>query len=135
MASYHLLLTGISTQSCKDTTMNIPPTPLSPESLMIFPHLERLTTKGWWTVGSQPAINGAPSTDDVVGWGPRGGYVYQKCFVEFFVEQKDVERIVKKIEEEGGGWVSYFAGNVKVSRPIFRSLNGYLLPRCARGSS
>ena len=119
----------------KITTTPFSATPLSPESLMIFPHLERLTTKGWWTVGSQPAINGAPSTDDVVGWGPRGGYVYQKCFVEFFVEQKDVERIVKKIEEEGGGWVSYFAGNVKVGRPIFRSLNGYLLPRCARESS
>ncbi|KAH9945794.1 MTHFR-domain-containing protein [Epithele typhae] len=88
-------------------------TPLSPESLMIFPHLEKLTTKAWWTVGSQPAINGAPSTDEVVGWGPRGGYVYQKCFVEFFVERADVERIVKKIEEEGGGWFSYFAGNVE----------------------
>ena len=82
---------------------------------MIFPHLERLTTKGWWTVGSQPAINGAPSTDEVVGWGPRGGYVYQKCFVEFFAEQKDVERIVKQVEEEGSGWVSYFAGNFEVS--------------------
>ena len=98
----------------KITTTPFSSTPLSPESLMIFPHLERLTRKGWWTVGSQPAVNGAPSTDDVVGWGPRGGYVYQKCFVEFFVEQKDVERIVKKVEQDGAGWVSYFAGNVKV---------------------
>lgn len=98
----------------KITTTPFSSTPLSPESLMIFPHLERLTRKGWWTIGSQPAINGVPSTDDVVGWGPRGGYVYQKCFVEFFVEQKDVERIVKKVEEEGGGLVSYFAGNEKV---------------------
>ncbi|KAL1944800.1 hypothetical protein VTO73DRAFT_3230 [Trametes versicolor] len=89
------------------------PTPLSPESLMIFPHLEKLTRRGWWTVGSQPAINGVPSTDDVVGWGPKGGYVYQKCFVEFFVEQKDVERIVKRVQEEGAGWVDLFAGNVK----------------------
>ncbi|KAI0807792.1 MTHFR-domain-containing protein [Fomes fomentarius] len=97
----------------KITTTPFSSTPLSPESLMIFPHLERLTRKGWWTVGSQPAINGVSSTDEVVGWGPRGGYVYQKCFVEFFVEHKDVERIVKKVEEEGGGLVSYFAGNVK----------------------
>ncbi|RDX56378.1 MTHFR-domain-containing protein [Lentinus brumalis] len=97
----------------KVTTTPFSSTPLSPESLMIFPHLERLTSKGWWTVGSQPPINGAPSTDEVVGWGPRGGYVYQKCFVEFFVEQKDVERIVKKVEEEGAGWISYFAGNAK----------------------
>ncbi|OBZ65691.1 Methylenetetrahydrofolate reductase 2 [Grifola frondosa] len=87
-------------------------TPLSPESLLIFPHLERLTRKGWWTVGSQPAIDGASSMDEVVGWGPRGGYVYQKCFVEFFVEKQDAERIVQKVEQEGQGLVSYFAGNV-----------------------
>lgn len=98
----------------KVTTTPFSSTPLSPESLMIFPHLERLTSKGWWTIGSQPAINGALSTDEVVGWGPRGGYVYQKCFVEFFVEQKDVERIAKKVETEGAGWISYFAGNAKV---------------------
>ncbi|KAI0636604.1 methylenetetrahydrofolate reduct [Trametes polyzona] len=97
----------------KIPTTPFSPTPLSPESLMIFPHLEKLTRRGWWTVGSQPAINGLPSTDEVVGWGPKGGYVYQKCFVEFFVEEKDVERIIKKVREEGGGWVNYFAGNVK----------------------
>ncbi|PIL24320.1 hypothetical protein GSI_14073 [Ganoderma sinense ZZ0214-1] len=97
----------------KITTTPFSSTPLSPESLMIFPHLERLTSKSWWTVGSQPAINGALSTDEVVGWGPRGGYVYQKCFVEFFVEQKDVERIAKKVETDGAGWISYFAGNAK----------------------
>lgn len=90
------------------------PTPLSPESLTIFPHLERLTAKGWWTVGSQPAINGADSTDEVVGWGPKGGYVYQKCFVEFFVEKDDVERIEKKVQEAGSGWVDFFAGNLEV---------------------
>ena len=90
------------------------PAPLSPESLMIFPHLERLTRRGWWTVGSQPAINGARSDDEVVGWGPRNGYVYQKCFVEFFATREDVERIVRKVEDEGEGWVDYFAGNLQV---------------------
>lgn len=81
---------------------------------MIFPQLEKLTKNGWWTVGSQPAVNGVSSSDETVGWGPRGGYVYQKCFVEFFVEQDDVERIEKKIMEHGGGWVDYFAGNFEV---------------------
>lgn len=82
---------------------------------MIFPHLERLTKNGWWTVGSQPAINGEESTNEVVGWGPKGGYVYQKCFVEFFVEKEDVERIEKKVQEAGNGWVDFFAGNLEVS--------------------
>ena len=112
----------------KITTTPFSSTPLSPESLMIFPHLEKLTSKGWWTVGSQPAINGAPSIDEVVGWGPRGGYVYQKCFVEFFVEDKDVERIAKKVDSEGAGWISYFAGNAKVCsalRLTSERANGY----------
>ncbi|KAI0070689.1 MTHFR-domain-containing protein [Panus rudis PR-1116 ss-1] len=96
----------------KLSTTPFSPAPLSPESMMIFSHLERLTKNGWWTVGSQPAVNGAPSEDKVVGWGPKGGYVYQKCFVEFFVEKEDVERIEKKVLEKGGGWVDYFAGNL-----------------------
>ena len=82
---------------------------------MIIQHLERLTEKGWWTVGSQPAIDGAASEDEVVGWGPRGGYVYQKCFVEFFVTKDDVEKIDKKVREAGQGWVDYFASNAEVS--------------------
>ncbi|KAG1858047.1 methylenetetrahydrofolate reductase-domain-containing protein [Suillus subalutaceus] len=87
--------------------------PLSPESLTILPYLEQLTKRGWWTVCSQPAVDGASSTDEIFGWGPRGGYVYQKGFVEFFVEEQDLANIEKKIEEEGQGWVHYFAGNLQ----------------------
>jgi methylenetetrahydrofolate reductase (NADPH) len=81
---------------------------------MILTHLERLTKRGWWTVGSQPAVDGESSEDEIVGWGPRGGYVYQKCFVEFFADAKDLERIERSIEQEGGGWISYFAADLKV---------------------
>ncbi|CCL99999.1 uncharacterized protein FIBRA_02024 [Fibroporia radiculosa] len=97
----------------KIATTPFSPTPLSLESLIIIQHLERLTRKGWWTVGSQPAINGASSSDEIVGWGPRGGYVYQKPFVEFFADAADLKKIEKKVEEEGYGWVDYFAGNVQ----------------------
>lgn len=97
----------------KLTTTPFSPEPLSPESLMIIRHLERLTKKGWWTVGSQPAVDGAKSSDEVVGWGPNGGYVYQKSFVEFFVEQDVVDRIKKKVRDHGQGWVDYFAGNLE----------------------
>lgn len=90
------------------------PTPLSAESLAILPHLERLTQRGWWTVGSQPGVDGASSTDVVYGWGPREGYVFQKCFVEFFCETGDLERLEERIEGEGSGWVHYFACNYAV---------------------
>ncbi|KAI3604823.1 methylenetetrahydrofolate reductase [Moniliophthora roreri] len=87
------------------------PSPLSAESQSILPYLEKLTRKGLWTVGSQPAVDGIHSDDPIVGWGPRGGYVYQKAFVEFFCDADGVDEIEKKVEEKGGGWVSWFAGS------------------------
>jgi len=83
---------------------------------MILPHLIKLTERGWWTVGSQPAVDGALSSDEVVGWGPRGGWVFQKAFAEFFVQSEaEVRTIEKKILEKGDGWVSFFAGDSDVS--------------------
>ena len=90
------------------------PTPLSPESLIILSQLEKLNRRGWWTVGSQPAVDGADSSNEVVGWGPRAGYVFQKCFVEFFCPEEDVGKIERKIQEKGKDIVHYFAGNYKV---------------------
>jgi len=78
---------------------------------MILPHLERLTRRGLWTVGSQPAVDGANSNDDVVGWGPRAGYVFQKGFVEFFCEESEVDKIERQVQQRGNGWVHWFAGN------------------------
>lgn len=89
------------------------PTSLSPESRPILPELRALTARGWWTVGSQPAVDGVSSSDEVVGWGPRAGYVFQKCFVEFFCEEADVQRVARAAEERGEGWVDWFAGNYK----------------------
>lgn len=97
------------------TTTPFSPTPLSLESLTILTQLENLTRKSWWTVGSQPAVDGASSSDEVFGWGPRGGYVYQKGFVEFFADKSTVDMIEKKVAVSGGGWVDFFAGNLEVS--------------------
>ncbi|KKA28481.1 hypothetical protein TD95_002542 [Thielaviopsis punctulata] len=58
---------------------------LRPESSAIQTHLEALDARGWWTVASQPAVNGVKSTDATFGWGPANGFVFQKAFVEFFV--------------------------------------------------
>lgn len=52
--------------------------PLQTESDTIQQHLTQFNRQGYWTVGSQPAVNGARSEDPVYGWGPKGGYVYQK---------------------------------------------------------
>jgi len=99
----------------KIATTPFSPTSLSPESLMILDQLEALTKRGWWTVGSQPAVNGKSSEDQVLGWGPKAGYVFQKGFVEFFCDQNDVEKIEDLVQRSGQGWVHYFAANAEVS--------------------
>lgn len=52
--------------------------PLAAETVTIQNHLMNLNQSEMWTVGSQPAVDGVPSTDDVFGWGPKGGYIFQK---------------------------------------------------------
>lgn len=93
------------------------PSPLSAESELILPHLKRLATAGWWPVGSQPAVDGAKSEDEVLGWGPKGGYVFQKAFVEFFVSEEEVRRLEAKVREKvrEGEAVDFLACNFKVS--------------------
>jgi len=74
--------------------------PLMDETSAIVPHLLRLTKeKDWWTVGSQPVVDGASSEDPIYGFGPKGGYVYQKAFVEFWAEEEAVKALAKKMED------------------------------------
>ncbi|KAL8829554.1 MAG: hypothetical protein Q9191_001958 [Dirinaria sp. TL-2023a] len=58
---------------------------LSPETALIRAELTALNAYSWWTIASQPAVDGLPSTDPTHGWGPPGGFVFQKPFVEFFL--------------------------------------------------
>ena len=64
-------------------------------------------------MGSQPAVDGLQSEHGIVGWGPAGGYVYQKSFVEFFVSEEIVERLEKAVEK-ANGIVDFLAGNKMV---------------------
>ena len=65
-------------------------------------------------------MDGASSSDEIVGWGPAAGYVFQKGFVEFFCEESDVSMIEEMIRKKGNDWVHYFAGNFKVCSFILR---------------
>lgn len=51
---------------------------LSQETGTITNELLTLNKKGWWTVASQPAVNGIKSSHEIYGWGPRNGFVFQK---------------------------------------------------------
>ncbi|KAL9622523.1 MAG: hypothetical protein Q9160_003199 [Pyrenula sp. 1 TL-2023] len=67
---------------------------LREETLTIKEELLRLIQgKGWWTIASQPAVNGRRSNDKTFGWGPPGeGFVFQKAFVEFFIPLEQWQR-------------------------------------------
>nr|OQO18535.1 hypothetical protein B0A51_13767 [Rachicladosporium sp. CCFEE 5018] len=82
---------------------------LSPETLTIKSQLLALVQKGWWTVASQPAVNGVRSTDPIFGWGPRNGFVFQKPFVEFFLPAQDWKRLQPILDEDPR--ITYFASD------------------------
>ncbi|KAF9187149.1 hypothetical protein BGZ51_001531 [Haplosporangium sp. Z 767] len=81
-----------------------------PETDAIQSRLVACNKRGFWTVGSQPAVNGKPSTDPLVGWGPKGGYVYQKAFLELFVGPDEVEAMVQKLRTSSP-WITFFAAS------------------------
>lgn len=96
------------------------------ETATIRDQLLGLNTRGWWTVASQPAVNGLLSSDPTFGWGPANGFVFQKAFVEFFMPADDWKRLREKLASpemkdrawfyaanaEGDFWSSDFSGGL-----------------------
>lgn len=75
--------------------------------------LQLIDGRGWWTLASQPAVNGVRSDHPIFGWGPPGqGFVFQKPFVEFFCPSKDYRSILKPLfERHGHEELAWFATN------------------------
>ncbi|KAL4788499.1 methylenetetrahydrofolate reductase-domain-containing protein [Aspergillus varians] len=87
---------------------------LNAETETIRPELLALIDKkGWWTLASQPALNGVRSDDPVFGWGPPGeGFVFQKPFVEFFCPTSDFTKTLKPLlQSYGHEKFAWFATN------------------------
>ncbi|EER08220.1 Methylenetetrahydrofolate reductase, putative [Perkinsus marinus ATCC 50983] len=83
--------------------------PPTEETLFIQKQLIRLNQCNMLTINSQPRVNGALSTDPYVGWGPAGGFVYQKAYVEFFCPEGQLEQLIRGIEAEKYDSISYMA--------------------------
>ncbi|KIW80009.1 methylenetetrahydrofolate reductase [Fonsecaea pedrosoi CBS 271.37] len=69
-----------------------------------------ISRQNYWTLASQPAVDGAPSSDPVFGWGPPGeGFVFQKAFVEFFCGRDEWEdKLRPRLMKHGSdvlGWM------------------------------
>jgi hypothetical protein len=60
--------------------------------------LATLNHHGFLTINSQPRVNAAPSEDASFGWGPAGGTVYQKAYLEFFCSPSNLERLLALLQ-------------------------------------
>ncbi|XP_051029523.1 methylenetetrahydrofolate reductase (NADPH) isoform X1 [Phodopus roborovskii] len=73
--------------------------PLAAETSLMKEELLRVNRLGILTINSQPNINGKPSSDPIVGWGPSGGYVFQKAYLEFFTSREIVEALLQVLKK------------------------------------
>jgi methylenetetrahydrofolate reductase (NADPH) len=86
----------------------------SAETDKIRDRLVEINSKGWWTLASQPAVNGLRSSDPTFGWGPQNGFVFQKAFVEFFLPSRDWKVLEERLKRpEMKDVVCFYATNVK----------------------
>jgi methylenetetrahydrofolate reductase (NADPH) len=92
---------------------------ITDEANAIQQNLIDLNRRGFLTINSQPAVNGAKSSDPTFGWGPRNGYVYQKSYLEVLVSPEYISEIITRIERDPE--FTYYAvnktGDLKTNAP------------------
>uniref|UniRef100_A0A914E9I9 N-acetyltransferase domain-containing protein n=1 Tax=Acrobeloides nanus TaxID=290746 RepID=A0A914E9I9_9BILA len=71
----------------------------SVETNLIKDQLLWCNENGILTINSQPSVNGAPSTDPLVGWGKPGGYCYQRAYLECFICEENAHKLRKLLDE------------------------------------
>ena len=105
-------ITDVFVSFCKGKINSLPwcEMPLAQESKQISDDLLKLNEMGYFTINSQPKINGLPSEDAEVGWGGSGGRIYQKAYLEFFTSKDKLDRLLKSIGSKEN--ISYEAINI-----------------------
>jgi len=82
---------------------------ITAEADTIRDDLIKLNQRGFLTINSQPAINAAPSSDPVYGWGPPGGWVYQKAYLELLVLPSIFDQVIERLDRNKD--FTYYAVN------------------------
>ena len=96
---------------CKGDINSLPwcETKLAIESKEISSELVKLNKAGYFTINSQPNLNGVSSADSDFGWGAEDGIVYQKAYLEFFTSKENLNVLLDKIKRNNT--ISYQAVN------------------------
>ncbi|KIW32970.1 methylenetetrahydrofolate reductase [Cladophialophora immunda] len=84
---------------------------ISAEADVIKNDLLQLNKHGFLTINSQPAVDGASSTHPVYGWGPAGGWVYQKAYLELLVFPSMFKMVMERLNADKN--LTYYAVNRK----------------------
>ena len=86
---------------CRNEISDLPwcEMPVHTETNRISEKLVSLNLAGLLTINSQPQVNGADSEDPQVGWGGKGGLVYQKAYIEFFIERTQLTSLLQALEK------------------------------------
>jgi methylenetetrahydrofolate reductase (NADPH) len=105
-------ITDVFVSFCKGKINSLPwcEMPLAIESQQISSDLINFNERGFFTINSQPKVNGAPSEDIEVGWGGPGGRVYQKAYLEFFTSKDKLDGLLKSMGSTDN--ISYQAINI-----------------------
>ncbi|KAG6331406.1 hypothetical protein ID866_7684 [Astraeus odoratus] len=93
-------ITTLFSKFCEKKLSSLPwsDQPASRETSAIASELSKMNKMGFLTINSQPAVDGARSDDPMFGWGPSNGYVYQKAYLEFFVNAELLEILISELE-------------------------------------
>ena len=83
--------------------------PINSEADSLKDDLIELNSRGLLTINSQPAVDGAKSSDPTYGWGPKNGYVYQKAYLEVLVSPVLIETLVMRMDQDPD--ITYYAVN------------------------
>ena len=93
--------------------------PITSEADVIKSELIDLNRRGFLTITSQPSVNGVRSNHPVYGWGPHGGYVYQKAYVELLIAPQLIDELISRIEKNPN--MTYYAvtkdNNLRTNAP------------------
>lgn len=73
--------------------------PITSETDSIKSELIDLNRRGLLTITSQPSVNGVKSSHPIHGWGPHGGYVYQKAYLELLIPPQLISELIARIDK------------------------------------
>lgn len=87
--------------------------PIGEDTNVLKDALIALNEKGFFTLNSQTALSAIRSNDQLYGWGPKNGFVYQKQYLEFLVHKSQLKELLAKVEDFNAqdhfGVITYYA--------------------------